>query len=200
MKKLLMSAIVAGTLASSASAWDWCSTESQIGVVAGSMGTGMAVVSGAAGGVPGLIVGAVLNQWLCYATEPQQNTESTEPKTLTQTELKTTALAEVQTIYFDFDSVVLDEEAKADIEDNTDVIKLTQASIRIEGNADSRGSDEYNYALALKRAETVKSRLISNGVTNPLEVISYGEAKPVCAESTEDCFDKNRRVEFRIAD
>ncbi len=200
MKKLLMSAIVAGTLASSASAWDWCSTESQIGVVAGSMGTGMAVVSGAAGGVPGLIVGAVLNQWLCDATEPQQNTESTEPKTLTQTELKTTALAEVQTIYFDFDSVVLDEEAKADIEDNTDVIKLTQASIRIEGNADSRGSDEYNYALALKRAETVKSRLISNGVTNPLEVISYGEAKPVCAESTEDCFDKNRRVEFRIAD
>lgn len=200
MKKLLMSAIVAGTLASSASAWDWCSTESQIGIVAGSMGTSMAVVSGAAGGVPGLIVGAVLNQWLCEATEPQQNTESTEPKTLTQTELKTTALADVQTIYFDFDSVVLDEEAKADIEDNADVIKLTQASIRIEGNADSRGSDEYNYALALKRAETVKSRLISNGVTNSLEVISYGEAKPVCAESTEDCFNKNRRVEFRIAD
>lgn len=199
LNKLVLSTLVAGMLASSASAWDFCSTESQIGIAAGSMGTGIAVASATAGGVPGLIVGAILNQWLC---DPAVSTETTEePKTLVQTELKTNPLAGVETIYFDFDSVILDEEAKADIKGNSEVIKLIPSTpIRIEGNADSRGSDEYNYALGLKRAEAVKARLISEGVTNPLEVVSYGEAKPACTESTEDCFSKNRRVEFKTAE
>lgn len=200
LNKLILSTLVAGMLASNASAWDWCSTESQIGVAAGSMGTGIAVASATAGGVPGLIVGAILNQWLC---EPTQSTETTEePKTLVQTELKTNPLAGVESIYFDFDSVILDEEAKADIKVNSDIINLgdKNMSIRIEGNADSRGSDEYNYALGLKRAEAVKTRLISEGVTNKLDVVSYGEANPVCTELTEDCFSKNRRVQFKTAE
>lgn len=200
LNKLVLSTLVAGMLASSASAWDFCSTESQIGIAAGSMGTGIAVASATAGGVPGLIVGAILNQWLC---DPVVSTETTEePKTLVQTELKTNPLVGIESIYFDFDSVILDEEAKAEIKDNTTVINLGDkiTSIRIEGNADSRGSDEYNYALGLKRAEAVKARLISEGVTNPLEVVSYGEANPACTEITEDCFSKNRRVQFKTAE
>ena len=157
----------------------------------------MLVASATAGGVPGLIVGAALNQWLCdpVVTESQA---SEEPKTLIQTELKTNSLDGVETIYFAFDSAVLDEEAKADIRDNASTIKSLDktAVVKIEGNADSRGSDEYNYALGLKRAEAVKSRLISEGVTNQLELVSFGEAKPVCTESNEECFAKNRRVQF----
>lgn len=199
MKKLVLSAILATSLVTSASAWDFCSTESQIGIAAGSMGTGIAVASATAGGVPGLIVGAILNQWLC---DPQTSSDVNpeEPKTEVQTELKTAPLDGVESIYFSFDSVVLDEEAKADIKDDSNIIKSIQETpIRIEGNADSRGSDEYNYALGLKRAEEVKSRLISEGVTNKLETVSYGESKPTCSELTEDCFSKNRRVEFKIA-
>lgn len=201
LNKLVLSVLAAGMLSSSASAWDWCSTESQVGVVVGSMGTGIAAASATAGGVPGLIVGAVLNQWLCEPSS--ENVESSEePKTLIQTELKTNSLVGVEPIYFDFDSVVLDEEAKAEVKNNATIINLGDktTSIRIEGNADSRGSDEYNYALALKRAEAVKARLISEGVTNPLEVVSYGEAGPVCTELTEDCFSKNRRVQFKTAE
>ena len=197
LNKLVLSTLAAGVLSSSALAWDFCSTESQIGVVAGSMGTGMLVASATAGGVPGLIVGAALNQWLCepVVTESQA---SEEPKTFIQTELKTNSLDGVETIYFAFDSAVLDEEAKADIRDNASTIKSLDktAVVKIEGNADSRGSDEYNYALGLKRAEAVKSRLISEGVTNQLELVSFGEAKPACAESNEECFAKNRRVQF----
>lgn len=198
MKKLVLSALVSTSLVTSASAWDFCSTESQIGIAAGSMGTGIAVASATAGGVPGLIVGAILNQWLCDPrTSSDVNPE--EPKTEVQSELKTSPLDGVESIYFSFDSVVLDEEAKADIKDDSNIIKSIQETpIRIEGNADSRGSDEYNYALGLKRAEEVKSRLISEGVTNKLETVSYGESKPTCSELAEDCFSKNRRVEFKI--
>ena len=200
LNKLVLSVLTAGMLVSSASAWDWCSTESQVGVVVGSMGTGIVVASATAGGVPGLIIGAVLNQWLCEPAVIAENSE--EPKTLTQTELKIDPLLGVEPIYFDFDSVVLDEEAKAEVKDNSTVINLGDKNIpiRIEGNADSRGSDEYNYALALKRAEAVKARLISEGVRNPLEVVSYGEAKPACTEARADCFSKNRRVQFKTAE
>ena len=59
MRKLVLSVLAAGMLASSASAWDFCSDESQIGVAAGSMGVGVVAMSSAAGGVPGLIVGAI---------------------------------------------------------------------------------------------------------------------------------------------
>lgn len=201
LNKLLVSTLAVGMLASSASAWDFCSTESQIGVAAGSMGTGIAIASATAGGVPGLIAGAVLNQWLCNpVTTETTNTE--EPKTTFHKEFKINALEGVETIYFGFDSAELDEEAKADLRDNSNLINSSDKTIaiRIEGNADSRGSDEYNYALALKRAEAVKARLNFEGVTNPLEVISYGEANPACTESTEDCFSKNRRVEFKTAE
>lgn len=165
------------------------------------MGTGIAAAA-TAGGVPGLIVGAVLNQWLCEpSSENAENSEnSEEPKTLVQTELKTNQFVGVEPIYFDFDSVVLDEEAKAEIKNNATIVNLGDKStpVRIEGNADSRGSDEYNYALALSRAESVKKALQNEGVTNQLDVVSYGEAKPACSEATEDCFSKNRRVEFKI--
>lgn len=197
LNKLVLSVLAAGMLTSSASAWDFCSTESQIGVVAGSMGTGIAFASATAGGVPGLIVGAVLNQWLCDSTTAINNDS---PKILVENGLNTKKLSDIETIYFGFDSVDLDEDAKADIIDNALILKDNVSPVRIEGNADSRGSDEYNYALALKRAEVVKQKLISEGVTNKIEVISYGESKPECTEYSEDCFSKNRRVQFTTAE
>ena len=200
MRKLVLSVLAAGMLASSASAWDFCSDESQIGVAAGSMGVGVAAMSSAAGGVPGLIVGAILNQWLCTpATPVVENAE--EAKTLVDTPLKTNDIAGAKTVYFDYDKYDLNDAGKEAVKTTADAIKsIPNTPIRIEGNADSRGSDEYNTALGLKRAAAVKDRLINEGVTNSLETVSYGEAKPACTEATEDCFSKNRRVEFKTAE
>ncbi len=200
MKKLLMSTLVAGLLATSASAWDFCSDESQIGVAAGSMGAGVAAMSSAAGGVPGLIVGAILNQWLC--TPEVAATENAEtPKTLVDKPLKTNDVPGAKTVYFDFDKYELNAAGKEATTVTAEAVKkIANTPIRIEGNADSRGSDEYNYALGLKRANAVKDRLVAEGVTNKLEVVSYGEAKPACEDATEDCFGKNRRVEFKTAE
>ena len=196
MKRVLLSTALAAVLTTSAFSWDFCSDESQIAVDVGAMGVGIAVASSAAGGVPGLITGAILNQVLC--SPEVKDADATEPKTLVDTALKTNDITDTKTVYFDYDKYNLNAAAKEDVKTTAEAIKLIpDVPVRIEGNADSRGSDEYNYALGLKRANTVKDALQNAGVTNTLEVVSYGEAKPECTDSTEDCFAKNRRVNFK---
>lgn len=198
MKRVLLSTALAAVLTTSAFSWDFCSDESQIAVDVGAMGVGIAVASSAAGGVPGLITGAILNQVLCSPEVKDADADATEPKTLVETELKTNDITGAKTVYFDYDKYNLNTSAKEDVKATAEAIKLIpDVPVRIEGNADSRGSDEYNYALGLKRANTVKDALQNAGVTNTLEVVSYGEAKPECTDSTEDCFAKNRRVNFK---
>ena len=69
--------------------------------------------------------------------------------------------------------------------------------IRVEGNTDEWGNDEYNFALALKRASSARDALVSNGVpAETVKLVSYGESKPVCSEKTKECWQKNRRVDF----
>jgi peptidoglycan-associated lipoprotein len=64
----------------------------------------------------------------------------------------------------------------------------------IQGNADERGSREYNLALGQKRAEAVRKALALLGAReDQLEAVSLGEEKPACTESDEDCWGKNRR-------
>jgi peptidoglycan-associated lipoprotein len=152
----------------------------------------------AAGGVPGLIAGAVINQLLCT---PSDTTNSTEPKVLIDSALKTVSIKDAKTVYFDYDKYSLNENGKMDVRTTAAVLKtIPSIPIRIEGNADSRGSDEYNYALGLKRANAVKQALINEGVVNPLQIVSYGESQPTCTSSTEDCLSKNRRVEFKTVE
>lgn len=199
MKKLLLSSVLAGLLVTSASAWDFCSDASQIAIDVGAMGAGAAIASTAGGAAPGLIVGAILNQILC--TPEEKLALDSEVKTFVQEGLKTNDVPGAKIVYFDYDKYTLNATGKQDSLVSAEAIKkIEKTPIRIEGNADSRGSDEYNYALGLKRANAVKTELQNAGVTNPLEVVSYGEAKPECTESTEDCFAKNRRVQFKIAE
>lgn len=197
MKKLLLSSVLAATLLTSANAWDFCSDESQVAIDVGAMGVGTAIASGAAGGVPGLIAGAILNQLLCT---PVKAEDATEPKLEIGTGLKTSPLDGAKTVYFDFDKYTLNDAGKDAVKTTSEAIKTVKEPIRIEGHADARGSDEYNYALGLKRATEVKQRLIAEGSMNTFQVVSYGESAPACTESTEDCFAKNRRVHFKIAE
>jgi peptidoglycan-associated lipoprotein len=71
--------------------------------------------------------------------------------------------------------------------------------IRIEGNCDERGSSMYNLALGERRANAAQQALIQGGVpATQLKTISYGKEKPVCTESNEDCWQRNRRVHFTL--
>ncbi len=71
--------------------------------------------------------------------------------------------------------------------------------IRIDGNADERGSDEYNLALGMRRAQATRKYLIDSGIdAGRIDVASNGEEKPVCQGHDEDCWKQNRRDEFVI--
>ncbi len=71
--------------------------------------------------------------------------------------------------------------------------------IRVAGHADERGSDEYNFALGNRRAEAAKRYLANKGIDGSrIEVVSFGEERPVDPASTEAAWAKNRRAEFEI--
>lgn len=198
-KKLLLSSVLAGLLVTNAAAWDFCSDESQIGVALGSLGTAVAITTPLA--PAGIILGAVLNEFLCTPEEVKLALESDDNSKENQAIVKTVEMKQTKSIYFDYDKYELNETGKSIILFNSDALKdISGNIITIEGNADARGSDEYNYALGLRRALTVKTELINAGVKTSLEVISYGEAKPECTENTQECFAKNRRVDFSNAE
>jgi peptidoglycan-associated lipoprotein len=105
-------------------------------------------------------------------------------------------------IYFDFDKFNIRPDQELRVEYDAKLFNSPEAkefNIKVEGNCDEWGSDEYNYALGLKRAKSVKEALSARGVdSNRMSVISYGESNPVCTEHTRECWAKNRRVEFEL--
>jgi peptidoglycan-associated lipoprotein len=66
--------------------------------------------------------------------------------------------------------------------------------LTVEGHCDERGTREYNLALGARRANAVKEFLVAQGVAaGRLETVSYGKERPICTESSEDCWSQNRR-------
>lgn len=104
----------------------------------------------------------------------------------------------VKDIYFDFDRSSLRPESLQTLARSAEIIKAHPGwTVRIEGNCDARGSIEYNLALGERRAGAALQALVQNGVSvSQLKTISYGKEKPVCSESNEDCWQRNRRDHF----
>jgi peptidoglycan-associated lipoprotein len=105
----------------------------------------------------------------------------------------------LDTVYFEFDQATLSDQAKDTLVRNADWLR-TNATVRVqvEGNADERGTNEYNLALGEHRAAAVRGYLSSLGVDGSrLVVISYGEERPVDGGQGEDSWSKNRRVDFK---
>jgi len=110
------------------------------------------------------------------------------------------AVSPFETIYFDFDSYALRQDARDALARNAQwMTKNAAEKVRLEGHCDERGSDEYNLALGEKRAKAAMNYLVMLGIPkNNLSIISYGEEKPADPGHDEAAWAKNRRVEFII--
>ncbi len=103
-------------------------------------------------------------------------------------------------VLFDFDKAVLKNEGKAKLDDLADKVKSINLEVVIAiGHTDSVGSDAYNQKLSVRRAESVKSYLVSKGVEpNRIYTEGKGEKQPVASNKTKDGRAKNRRVEIEV--
>ena len=99
------------------------------------------------------------------------------------------------TVHFDFNKYSVLDTDKDVLKKQADWLsKFPEVKVTIEGYADERGTREYNLALGARRANAVKEFLVSVGISSArVETISYGKEKPICTDSTEECWAQNRR-------
>ena len=98
-------------------------------------------------------------------------------------------------IYFEYDKFEIKDEYKGLVEAHAKYLRENPgAKMLIQGNADERGSREYNIGLGQRRSDTVKRALVLLGAKEgQIESVSLGEEKPVCTDHAEGCWAKNRR-------
>jgi peptidoglycan-associated lipoprotein len=112
---------------------------------------------------------------------------------------------EAQDAYFDYDKNDIRDDARAALTRDADLLKRIFAadpnfSLVIEGHCDERGSAEYNLGLGDRRATAAKDFLIGLGIpADRVRTISYGKERPTCTETTEDCYQRNRRAHLAPA-
>jgi peptidoglycan-associated lipoprotein len=108
--------------------------------------------------------------------------------------------AHVQDIFFDYDTYDVRADGQSILSgDASYLVSHPNVKVVIGGYCDERGSDEYNLALGQNRADAAKNALVTAGVAaNRLRVVSYGKEKPFCSESTEECWQQNRRAGFAL--
>jgi peptidoglycan-associated lipoprotein len=104
----------------------------------------------------------------------------------------------VKDVYFDYDKYDIRADQSALIQQDAQFLNQhPNMNFTIEGHCDERGSTEYNLALGDNRANAVKNALVQAGVNaSRIKTISYGKEKPFCTESTEACWQQNRRGHF----
>jgi len=113
-------------------------------------------------------------------------------------DLDTDACLRQRVVYFDYDQDALRPEFQSAMACHAKYLRDRPSSrMTLEGNADERGSREYNLGLGERRGNAVSSALQANGGSgSQVTVVSYGEERPTCTASNEDCWAKNRRVEI----
>jgi len=110
----------------------------------------------------------------------------------------------LESVHFAFDKYKLNDDMREVATSNYGKIDETiqsynELKIKLEGNCDEWGSDEYNYALGLKRAKATKDALVADGVNkDSIVMVSFGESNPVCTQKNTACWKMNRRVDYRL--
>jgi peptidoglycan-associated lipoprotein len=102
--------------------------------------------------------------------------------------------------FFDYDKADLRDDARTVLSANAEWLKKNRTiQFLIEGHCDERGTSEYNLALGDRRANAAKEYLVSLGVdASRIKTVSYGKERPFCNESSEDCWQQNRRAHFLV--
>jgi peptidoglycan-associated lipoprotein len=104
----------------------------------------------------------------------------------------------IKDVYFDYDKADVRPSEQAAIQQDAAFLKQNaNVQFTIGGHCDERGSTEYNLALGTSRAEAVKQALVAAGIDGSrIATRSYGKEKPFCTESSESCWQQNRRGHF----
>jgi len=104
-----------------------------------------------------------------------------------------------RSVYFDFDKYLVRDEYKSMVLAHARYLREhANASVRLEGSADERGSREYNLALGQRRADSVKRVMTLAGTNeNQIESVSLGEEKPRAIGHNEASWAENRRADIR---
>ena len=134
------------------------------------------------------------------AAVPEEETEVVEIDEDILEEVPVEVISNLSNIYFDFDKSILSREAIQKLNEiGAWLLKNPNTKIRVEGNCDERGTDEYNLALGERRAKSAKNFLVNLGVApENIITISFGEENPADPEHNEMAWAKNRRDEFNI--
>ncbi len=118
--------------------------------------------------------------------------------------LESRVQSDLRDALFDYDSNNIRDDTRATLTADADAIKriladFPMASINVEGHCDERGSAEYNLGLGDRRSTSARDFLTQLGIPpDRLRTISYGKERPVCTESDENCWQRNRRAHFSV--
>ena len=125
-------------------------------------------------------------------------TVSAPPPTPPLTKNEPTFDQEVRDAYFDFNKADIRADAREALNRTANFLRsYPQIKVTIEGHCDERGSTEYNLGLGDRRASATKNYLVSLGISaDRISTVSFGKEKPFCQESSEACWQQNRRGHF----
>lgn len=129
------------------------------------------------------------------SANPNAGSGSTQ---LTQEEIRAENALRQTVFYFAFDIAEFKAEDRATLTYHArDLAANPRKNVRLEGHADERGTREYNLALGERRANGILNYLIVNGASrSQIEVVSYGEERPAQNGSSDQAYNRNRRVEI----
>lgn len=132
------------------------------------------------------------------APEPAPVAEPVAPAAEVPPPVPADVQPESSSAFFPFDVDVVQAADRESIQAHGEYLsKHADARVRVEGNADERGSTEYNLALGQRRANNVRKALVTAGAkAAQVETVSFGEEKPRCADHDEACWSQNRRADI----
>jgi peptidoglycan-associated lipoprotein len=118
--------------------------------------------------------------------------------------LESRVQSDLRDVLYDYDSNNVSDSAHTALLADADALKrifadFPTANVNVEGHCDERGSAEYNLGLGDRRASSARDFLVQQGIpADKLKTISYGKERPVCTESDESCWQRNRRAHFSV--
>jgi peptidoglycan-associated lipoprotein len=135
----------------------------------------------------------------CVPAQPQGPVSREEAKPKAPAVEAGCADAGAFTIRFGFNDALLGSEGQGTLQKLAGCLKKAPAKrIVIAGHCDERGTTQYNIALGSRRAEVAKRYLSDLGIAARMETVSYGKERPLCTESNEECWSRNRRDDFQV--